>query len=535
MVTMITKVVIQGYRKFRSFSIEPDATANIIVGDNETGKSTLLEAITLALSGRIDGRWANEDLNPYWFNAEDVRDYLVAYAKDSQTPAPSIRIELYLDSEDADVQRMRGVHNSQQVDCPGVKLEVVPDPDYDEEFTAYMADSDRPDVLPTEYFEAVWTDFNDMPLRRRPVALGVSVIDSRTIRSKAGVDYHTREILNSFLEPKERAAIAVAHRKSRHEMTSSALNGLNEKVRDGSKALHDAPLGLSMDQSARASWEAGVVPQVDNIPFAMAGQGQQASIKVALAMKRRAESARAVLIEEPETHLSYSRLHKLIDRVEKLAGESQQLFVTTHSSFVLNRLGLDKLICLHGDTSSRITDLSHSTVNYFKHLSGYDTLRLVLGTRLVLVEGPSDEMIFKRGYFDRFGKYPEADGIDVISMNGITFKRALELCSRLDRDVVALQDNDGTPVAGIVDELKEYLSASRKMFVGDPDLGETLEPQLITANGVEHMRTVLGLRKQDNPKTWMPNHKTESALRILESPETVVMPFYIKQAIEHFS
>lgn len=532
---MITKVIIQGYRKFRSFSIAPDAATNIIVGDNETGKSTLLEAINLALSGRIDGRWANEELNPYWFNAVNVRDYLAAYAKDPQTSAPLIRIELYFDSEDHDVQRMRGIHNSLRLDSPGAKLEVVRNPDYDEEFAAYMADPERPDVIPTEYFEAVWKDFNDMPLRRRPAALGVSVIDSRTIRSKAGVDYHTREILSSFLEPKERAAISVAHRKSRHEMTTSALNGLNEKVRDGSEALHDAPLGLTMDQSARASWEAGVVPQVENIPFAMAGQGQQASIKVALAMKRRAGSARAVLIEEPETHLAYSRLHKLIDRVETLAGESQQLFVTTHSSFVLNRLGLDKLICLHGDTPSRITDLNESTVAYFKHLSGYDTLRLVLATRLVLVEGPSDEMIFKRGYFDRFQRYPEADGIDVISMNGITFKRALELCARLDRDVVALQDNDGTPVADILNELTEYLSTSRKMFVGDPASGKTLEPQLIKANDVDHMRTVLGLRTQDNPHTWMPNHKTEGALRILESRQSVVMPDYIKQAIEHFA
>lgn len=532
---MITKVVIQGYRKFRQFSVQPDPAMNIIIGDNEAGKSTLLEAITLALSGRIDGRWANEELNPYWFNAKDVSDYFSAYARDPQSPTPSINIELYFDSKDPDVQRMRGIHNSLRVDCPGIKLEVARNSDYDEEFAAYMADPNRPDVLPTEYFEAMWKDFNDTQLRRSPSALGLSVIDSRTIRSKAGVDYHTREILSSFLEPKERAAISVAHRKSRHEMTTSALSTLNDKVREGSEAFHDAPLGLTMDQSARASWEAAVVPQVGDVPFAMSGQGQQASIKVALAMKRRAESARTVLIEEPETHLAYSRLQKLLNRVETLAGESQQLFVTTHSSFVLNRLGLSKLICLHGDTTSRLTDLDDGTVRYFKHLSGYDTLRLVLATRLVLVEGPSDEMIFKRGYFDKFQKHPESDGIDVISMNGITFKRALELCARLDRDVVALQDNDGTPVEEILEELKDYTSKSRQMYVGDPALGKTLEPQLIRINGLENMRSILGLRAQDNPETWMPNHKTESALRILQSQETVMMPAYISQAIEHFS
>ncbi len=146
---------------FRRFSIAPDPVTNIIVGDNETGKSTLLEAITLALSGRVDGRWANEELDPYWFNAEDMRDYLTAYATAPVAPAPSIHIELYFDSDDPDVQRMRGVHNSLRLDCPGTKLEVARNLDYDDKFAAYMADMaapDRPDVLPTEYFEAAWRD-----------------------------------------------------------------------------------------------------------------------------------------------------------------------------------------------------------------------------------------------------------------------------------------------------------------------------------------------------------------------------------------
>ena len=69
-------------------------------------------------------------------------------------------------------------------------------------------------------------------------------------------------------------------------------------------ALHSR-IGLQMDQSARSGWEGGVVPQVDEIPFAMAGQGQQAMIKVALAMSRTAH-ATFVLIEEPENHLSHT-------------------------------------------------------------------------------------------------------------------------------------------------------------------------------------------------------------------------------------
>lgn len=529
---MIERVVVRGYRLFGDLTIEPSSGMNIVVGDNEAGKSTLLEAIGLALTGRVSGRWAIEELNPFWFHVGNVADYFAKYGTDQQVPPPEILIELYLKSTDADAQRMRGVHNALGQDSPGVRLHVKPSDEYRVEFDEYMK-ANHPSVLPTEFYDVDWRDFNDQPIRRRPTALGLSFIDSRTIRSASGVDYHTRQILSSFLDEKERAAIAVAHRQSRHEMTIDALASVNELIAQDSTDLHDNVIGLAMDQSARASWETGVVPQVADIPFAMIGQGQQAAIKVALAMRRRADSARFVLIEEPETHLSYGGLRRLITRIENLAGDEQQIFITTHSSFVLNRLGLDHLLLLGSDGAARITDLTPDTVTYFKHLPGYDTLRLVLASRLVLVEGPSDEMIFERAFQDVTGHTTAEAGIDVVSMGGITFARALELCATLNRSVVALQDNDGTTPDDIRanENLAKSLSDNRRMCVGDPALGYTLEPQLISVNGIDRMRTILGLRPQDNPETWMPNHKTETALRILESPQNIEYPPYILEAV----
>ena len=66
---MITKINIQGYRIYKDFVLHPNPKLNLIVGANESGKSTLIEAISLALTGRINGRKASEELNPYWFNS----------------------------------------------------------------------------------------------------------------------------------------------------------------------------------------------------------------------------------------------------------------------------------------------------------------------------------------------------------------------------------------------------------------------------------------------------------------------------------
>ena len=73
---MITKVKISGYRIFKYFEFRPHQNLNLIVGANETGKSTLLEAIALGLTGRINGRRAAEELNPYWFNTEVVDKFV---------------------------------------------------------------------------------------------------------------------------------------------------------------------------------------------------------------------------------------------------------------------------------------------------------------------------------------------------------------------------------------------------------------------------------------------------------------------------
>ncbi len=528
---MINRIIVKGYRRFGTLDISPNAGMNIIVGDNESGKSTLLEAVALALTGKVNGRWASEELSPFWFNQARVAEFFAKYGTDDQVALPEILIELYLADRD-EFQRLRGVHNSLQTpECPGVRLRVVPSDQYAEEFEAYLQDS-PPAILPVEFYTVDWRDFADNPLTQRPKELAASFIDSRTIRSTSGVDYHTREMLAENIDPKERARIAIAHRKSRQELTEGTLAEINARLAKEHSSLHDRPIGLQMDQSARASWESGIVPQVDDIPFAMAGQGQQAAIKVALAMSRTSGTSTFILIEEPENHLSHTSLTKLIARIEGLASDDQQLFVTTHSSFVLNRLGVDKLVLLHDETPAKLEDLGEDTAAYFRKLAGYDTLRLVLARKLALVEGPSDTIALERAYKDATGRLPSEDGIDIISMGGLTFKRALELCACLDRQAVALQDNDDRSQAEVLSEVDHLLVPGKRiMLVSDPAKGKTLEPQMCSVNDDKTLRRVLGITDRAKPVTWMTNNKTEWALRVLDASETIAFPDYITEAV----
>lgn len=223
--------------------------------------------------------------------------------------------------------------------------------------------------------------------------------------------------------------------------------------------------------------------------------------------------------------------------MEKLAGDDQQLFITTHSSFVLNRLGLDALMFVSNGAVASLEDISAGTVDYFKKLPGYDTLRMVLADRFVLVEGPSDEILFERFYKAAMDKRPIEDGIDVISMRGLALKRSLELAKALGKRCAALRDNDGNEVADLIAELGDLvLAGSREVFIGDKSLGATLEPQLLAVNTDDAlMRRALGVTAHANLSTWMTNNKTEGAIRLAVTEETIVAPQYFTDAIEFIS
>lgn len=531
---MIEKVRIRGYRKFKDLVFEPHTHLNLLVGDNESGKSTILEAISLVLTGRVNGRSAAQELNPFWFNQTEVADFFRSRSLGESVALPVIDIEVFLEDRDEFAKNFLGAHNSDHPtrECPGVRMVIEPDPEYAAEIEAHVESEST--IIPVEYYRVDWRTFGDRVLTSRPKELTVAMIDSRTIRSNNGVDYHMRQILNHHLKPEAKAQVSVAFRKVKEEMTNEHLKSVNSEIEELKGALGDQTISLAMDQSSRGAWDSSIVPHVAETPFVMAGQGQQATIKIVLAMSREAGKARVVMVEEPENHLSHTSLSVLLRHIVELAGDQQQLFVTTHSSYVLNRLGLDKLRLVANETVGEFGELTPETVNYFRKLPGYDTLRMVLADKFVLVEGPSDEILFERFYKDKTQHRPIEDGIDVFSMRGLSLGRCLEVARLIGKQCAVLRDNDGQSPAEIVAKLGQLADEERrKVFISDPIFGSTLEPQILAANPNEAtMREALNVADRADLETWMTNNKTEAAIRIADSSVTLAPPLYFSEAID---
>nr|WP_255534133.1 TOPRIM nucleotidyl transferase/hydrolase domain-containing protein [Rahnella sp. LAC-M12] len=188
-----------------------------------------------------------------------------------------------------------------------------------------------------------------------------------------------------------------------------------------------------------------------------------------------------VMMEEPENHLSHTNLNKLVHYIENQRGD-KQLFLTTHSSYVLNKLSIDK-ICLVQSGYKRLHKLAPTVVKTLKRLPGYDTLRVALSHKVILVEGPSDELVLKKIYHRKYNRLPEQDGIDIIVVRGVGFDTFISVGMEIGTRINVLRDNDGDYDENVVKARVDYAAYPNIKLISSAKNEEfSLEPAMIYAN-----------------------------------------------------
>ncbi len=544
----ISKVHIENFKIFKgSFKLNLNKGINILVGDNEAGKSTIIEAIHLALTGMLNGRYMKSELTQYIFNSEIVAEYIQSLEPNNATlPLPHILIEIYMSGED--LAEFEGDGNSEKVKMSGISLKIAFDEKYQKEYKDLVKIGGIK-TLPIEYYSMSWSTFaRDEGVTPRTIPIKSALIDSASHKLQNGSDVYISRIVKEFLDSNEIVEISQAHRKMKEFfMGEDAIKKINEKIKTAAK-ISEKRVELSVELSSKNAWESSLMTYFEDIPFHYIGKGEQCIVKTKLALgHKKAKEANLILLEEPENHLSHSKLNQLI-RDLKSDRDGKQILISTHSSFVANKLGLENLILLNNCKTIRLNDLSDETQRFFEKLSGYDTLRLILCDHAILVEGDSDELIVQKAFMiNNNGCLPIEKGVDVISV-GTSFLRFLEIAEKIEKKTTVVTDNDGD-VDALKSKYEEYLGDNAKSFIqinfdsvvdsGNLEIGDkkfnynTLEPKLLKANDLSKLNTVFGksFSDEDDMHRYMKSHKTECALKIFDTAEEVKFPEYILNAI----
>lgn len=564
----IKKVKIKNYRCYKDFFVEFNPQMNIIVGNNEAGKSTILEAINLAFSGYVKGKNIRNELSESYINRDIVHTYIQRIKSGSTETPPEIVIEVYLgascgsDEDEHYIAMMNGAYNSDgDVHASGFKFYVSFNEElFGDEYNALLATTDLTlfDSVPIEYYDSGWRDFSDKSITPRNIPFNSALIDSTN--NSGSSNAYLNYIVKDALEREDINSITQAHRHLRDVFKNdSAVSGINAKINHSGK-LTNKEISLAVDVVTKNAWISSLVAELDEVPYNFLGQGEQSIVKTELALNRkRSLNAGAILLEEPENHLSHANLNKLLNQISEEYSE-KQFIVTTHNSFVANKLGLNHLILLNQIDGRHhvmmLGELSDETQKFFRQIAGYDTLRLLLCDKAVLCEGDSDELILQKYYLQKKGRLPIEDGIEVISV-GTSFLRFMEVADKLHCHVSVVTDNDGDVKArkkkyeDYVDDAGNNKKENVKIcidwnvfeasdfsgfdnFSGSSFNFNTLEPEMLLQNHLDALNDIFGKKYTDDygMLKYMHANKTECALKIFNTDKVVAFPDYIKEAFE---
>jgi len=544
----IKKINIENFKCFKGkFSLKLNERLNIIVGDNEAGKSTILETIHLALTGLFNGKYLKNELTQYLFNNEVVAEYVEKLSKGESAELPHILIEIFVAGED--LAKFEGDGNSEGKKECGVSLKIAFDDKYQSEYEEFIKGGNVK-TIPIEYYDVFWTSYARENITARSIPIKSALIDSSSNRYQNGSDIYISRIVKDFLEPEDVVSISQAHRKMRDVfMDDVAIQNINTKIKTATN-ISSKDVKLSVDLSSKNAWESSLMTYLDDVPFHYIGKGEQCIVKTKLALShKKSQEANILLLEEPENHLSHTKLNQLIREIKEGDNE-KQIIISTHSSFVANKLGLESLILLNNKETVKLDDLQPETKSFFEKLSGYDTLRLILCRRAILVEGDSDELVVQKAFMvSNDNNLPIEKGVDVISV-GTSFLRFLEIAEKIKKSVAVVTDNDGDPEA-VKRKYANYLGGNAKdsikiCFDETVDTGNleingrkfnynTLEPKLLKVNSLDSFNKIFctSYTAIDDLYKYMKANKTEYALKVFDAAETINFPQYILDAIKY--
>ncbi|RXZ70183.1 hypothetical protein EPT53_04335 [Fusobacterium necrophorum] len=535
----LEKIFIQNYKKFQEETIKFNQDINIFVGDNNSGKSTILEAISMVITGKVGGLPIINKLNLDWFNSQVRKQFKASLIKQESIEPPEIIIEAYFDissfsEAEVKLNSYKGSNNFLRENAAGVRVHIKLNPEYSENYKELLKNGKIEDI-PIELYKIEFRNFaGSFEYYSTGLAKKIAIIDTTKKDYGSVLNRFISNSISNFLSEDEKANLRVAYRTNRKDFTNSdSFKKLNEKI-SLDYSFADKKVNINLRENEIDSWKNEMSISLDDIPIENVGFGIQNLLKSHMFLRENTE-VDILCVEEPENKLSFTNMSIFIYKLSKL---EKQLFISTHSSFVANKLNLKNIHLVSNNNIKKFSDVPKDTYEYFLKLSGYDTLRLILAKTIILVEGPTDELIIQRAYKDKYGVLPIYDGVDVMSLGGVAFKNYCDLAMMSQKEIFITTDNDGNYLRK-KEKFKPYSDYVR-VFIEENEEKRTLEPSVLSVNSDNfwELKKIIYHGQDADSKTetdilnFMLNNKTDWALRVFQAEHPIKYPNHINELLE---
>jgi hypothetical protein len=250
-------------------------------------------------------------------------------------------------------------------------------------------------------------------------------------------------------------------------------------------------------------------------------------------------------IEEPEAHLSVNNLRLGTDYIRKSVKKSNSLFqtiLTTHNPQIINKLEIVNVVALSGDKAVRLSNSGAKLQNYLRKRPNFDILKLLFADTVMLVEGPSEEMLINAF----LSINPDTlNNIEIISVGQKGYRIFLDIW--LD-----LNSRNEAKRIGVVRDYDDQKQAKKDHDIYDEEHENitvrttenyTLEDDLVNkADNCKVLSELFGIKNEaEEVSKHMKAGKTEGMLQVCdalldeENPINIEIPIHINEVIKALS
>lgn len=437
----LSKVILKNYRNFSEVEINFNEKS-LIIGANDVGKTNLIDAIRLLL----DKTLSENDIEPEdedFCAFHDCNSFeIILLFTEIKEECIWAKLGQYIDDETGELYL--GYFATR--DTPGgtKKFEIKAGPSIDllEELQGrhYLK------VLNLKYVGASRNIDNFLRSQKNKL---LEVLKSLRTDEQAQQDNTSMEQVRSFMNDVQDEVDKLSYVKSAGEKLNTVLSNLAEH-----HVSQEIKLGIDVPNNRDLFKKVQLLSYVNEQSIQVGGDGRKNQAFIALwsalnemqKVDGQVEEVSIFCIEEPEAHLHPHQQRKLSEYLVK--NLDTQVILTSHSPFIATEFQPYSIIRLYsspekntvaarGGTSSELA----SKIQNLEFRSNVISSEVYYSDCVLLVEG-SSEVIFYKALASQIGIDLDKLNVSILSVEGVGFKRYIELFEVLSIPWLVRTDND---------------------------------------------------------------------------------------------
>ncbi len=483
----ISKVRIENFRCFEDTTIEFTEGLNVIIGENNSGKTTIFKALQLIFNRYHTGHFT-------------VDDFYKGIKINEKEP-PEISVTVTLESSSNELPEDKAVVASwlTKLEAPWQATLTykyfLPEKDkkeYEEHIKSPKREPDSEveecweilsEFLP-KYVSRIYGGNVDSKNRAEPEYLDkfdCEVLEAiRDVESKmfTGQNMLLKDVLNHFLdhelkrseeEGKSKEAIETEISNRKKEFKDNAyklISGMKNRIytkdirelakQTGADIGGEPAIGGELEVKDVISALKLIIKNENcEVPIINNGLGYNNLIYISLILSKlkmvtedkfgdNAKIFPFLLIEEPEAHLhpamQYNFLKFLTKEIKNETNEnkiSRQIFITSHSTHITSAVSLDSIICMLPNQENKIetkypgrvfsdTDEDKKSKKYIERYLDATKSNMLFSKGVIFVEGLAEQLLLP--CLAEYAECPlEEKHVATIRVDGLTFKHFIKL------------------------------------------------------------------------------------------------------------